>query len=104
MAERPRHVADRPATVLDQIWSEFDTGAVDPVSIYDAKTHLSRIVARAEAGEETVITRHGRPVARVVPLPARPQVRAPGALAGRIAVADDFDGFTDADARDWYGA
>ncbi|QCB92323.1 type II toxin-antitoxin system Phd/YefM family antitoxin [Cellulomonas shaoxiangyii] len=77
---------------------------MEPVSIYDAKTHLSRIVTRAEAGEETVITRHGRPVAKVVPMPARPSVRTPGVLAGRIRVADDFDAFTDEDARDWYGA
>jgi prevent-host-death family protein len=37
------------------------------VSLYDAKTHLSRLVARAERGEVVVITRRGRPVARLVP-------------------------------------
>jgi prevent-host-death family protein len=45
---------------------------VDPppaqATIYDAKTHLSRLVAGAEAGRETVLTRHGRPVARIAPL------------------------------------
>ncbi|MDR2381357.1 MAG: type II toxin-antitoxin system prevent-host-death family antitoxin [Bifidobacteriaceae bacterium] len=37
-------------------------------TIYDAKTHLSRLVAGAEEGRETVLTRHGRPVARIAPL------------------------------------
>ncbi|GIG41698.1 type II toxin-antitoxin system Phd/YefM family antitoxin [Cellulomonas phragmiteti] len=77
---------------------------MEPVSIYDAKTHLSRLVARAEHGEETVITRHGRPVARIVPMPPRPLVRTPGALRDRLTIAPDFDDFTDEDARDWYGA
>lgn len=77
---------------------------MDAVSIYDAKTHLSRLVARAEHGEETVITRHGRPVARIVPMPPRATVRTPGALRGQIMVGPDFDDFTDEDAQDWYGA
>ena len=38
------------------------------VSIFDAKTHLSRLVARAERGEVVTITRHGKPVARIVPV------------------------------------
>jgi prevent-host-death family protein len=61
-----------------------------PVSIYDAKTHFSRLVERVEAGEEVVITRSGRPVARLVPL--RPATkRAPGRWRGKIRIAADFD-------------
>jgi len=41
----------------------------EKVNIYDAKTRLSRLVARAEAGEEIIIARAGRPAARLVPLP-----------------------------------
>jgi prevent-host-death family protein len=41
--------------------------AAQPVSAYDAKTHLSRLLERAERGERFVITRHGRPVAQLVP-------------------------------------
>ena len=43
----------------------------DPVNIHAAKTHLSRLVERVEAGEEVVIARAGRPVARLAPLPSR---------------------------------
>ena len=61
-----------------------------PVNIHDAKTHLSRLVERAEAGEEITIARAGRPVARLVPLRAAGP-RMLGALRGRIRLAPDFD-------------
>ena len=41
------------------------------VGLFDAKTHLSEYVARAEAGEEVIITRHNKPVAKIVPLHAK---------------------------------
>ena len=44
------------------------------VGLFDAKTHLSEYVARAEAGEEVIITRHNKPVAKIVPLNAMPAV------------------------------
>ncbi len=58
------------------------------VNIHDAKTNLSRLLARAEAGEEVVIARAGRPVARLVPVGPPPQ-RRPGLWAGRMQVDDD---------------
>jgi prevent-host-death family protein len=73
------------------------------VNIYDAKTHLSRLIAEVESGDEVTINRNGRPVARLVPYrPAHP-VRKPGVWSGRIRISSDFDEFTDEDARDWYG-
>lgn len=42
------------------------------IGLFEAKTHLSELVARAEAGEEIVITRHNRPVARIVPMASEP--------------------------------
>ena len=42
------------------------------VGLFEAKTHLSEYVARAEAGEEVIITRHNKPVAKIVPLHAVP--------------------------------
>jgi prevent-host-death family protein len=58
------------------------------VNIHDAKTNLSRLVAAAEAGEDVVIARAGRPVARLVPY-TEIAPRVPGNL--RITIADDFD-------------
>lgn len=61
------------------------------ISVYAAKTNLSRLLDRAAKGEEIVITRHGRPVARLVAATVRMQPRKLGLLRGRIRVAKDFD-------------
>ena len=63
----------------------------EPVNIHDAKTHLSRLVERVEAGEEVVIARAGRPVARLVPYRARTRPRQPGLWRGQVAIGPDFD-------------
>jgi prevent-host-death family protein len=62
----------------------------DQVNIHEAKTHLSRLVERVEAGEEITIARAGRPVARLVPVKQR-QPRRPGLWKGRVVIRDDFD-------------
>ncbi len=60
--------------------------------MHEAKSQLSRLVALAEAGEEVIIQRSGRPVARLVAEPRRrPVADAYGALRGQIELADDFD-------------
>ena len=61
------------------------------VNVHEAKTHLSRLLERAAAGEEIVISRAGRPVARLVPYEARDRPRAPGSMRGAIWLAEDFD-------------
>lgn len=61
-----------------------------PINLYDAKAHLSELVARAEAGEEIVIARNGKPVARLVALES-PQRRGPGGWEGRVWMAPDFE-------------
>ena len=60
-------------------------------NVHEAKTHLSRLLERVAAGEEIVIARAGKPVARLAPLKPQSQPRRPGALAGKIWIADDFD-------------
>lgn len=61
------------------------------VNIHQAKTHLSRLLRRVAAGEEIIIAKAGRPLARLVPFSARRDNRRLGAEKGRIVVADDFD-------------
>jgi len=61
------------------------------VSVYAAKTHLSRLLDSAARGEEIVITRNGKPVARLAPVGQRRAPRKVGALRGKIRVAADFD-------------
>jgi prevent-host-death family protein len=62
------------------------------INIHEAKTHLSRLVEDAAKGEEIVIAKAGRPVARLVKL-APPERRVPkfGTLRGKIQMADDWD-------------
>jgi prevent-host-death family protein len=61
------------------------------VNLHEAKTHLSRLVDRAAAGEEIVIAKSGRPVARLVAFDRDMTPRRTGAMQGLIHIADDFD-------------
>lgn len=58
------------------------------VNVHEAKTHLSRLIDRAAAGEEIIVARAGRPVARLVALDERRRARQPGSLRGRVTVLD----------------
>jgi prevent-host-death family protein len=64
---------------------------MDTVNLYEAKTKLSNLVERAAGGEEIIIAKAGRPLARLVPLAKRTTPRPLGLLAGRVKVGDDFD-------------
>ena len=63
------------------------------VNIHEAKTHLSRLIARVQKGQEIVIAKSGKPVARLVPMGPPPQKPAPfGFMKGAVIyMADDFD-------------
>lgn len=61
------------------------------VDIHEAKTHLSRLVEDAAAGDEIVIAKAGRPVARLVPLARQARQKRVGVLKGKLVVPDDFD-------------
>lgn len=60
------------------------------VNVHEAKTHLSKLLERVEAGDEIIIARAGQPVARLIPF-ARPGKRALGLDAGLGFIAPDFD-------------
>lgn len=60
-------------------------------NIHEAKTHLSRLVEDVVAGEEVIIAKAGRPVARLVALEKPAGRRKLGILAGEMAIPDDFD-------------
>jgi prevent-host-death family protein len=60
------------------------------VNVHEAKTHLSRLLERVEQGEEILIARAGKPVAKLVPIEA-PGKRPIGLYKGQIWMSDDFD-------------
>jgi prevent-host-death family protein len=61
------------------------------VNVHEAKTHLSRLLARVEGGEEVIIARAGRSIARLVPISERPDRRVPGTARGKMTIAPDFE-------------
>ncbi|MBI3746885.1 MAG: type II toxin-antitoxin system Phd/YefM family antitoxin [Chloroflexi bacterium] len=65
------------------------------VNIHEAKTHLSRLIERVAAGEDTVIARAGRPVARLIQFRTRTTPRVPGQWRDQIVIAPDFDAVND---------
>jgi prevent-host-death family protein len=75
------------------------------VNVEEAKTHLSRLVAQAAAGEEVIIAEAGKPIAKLVSIvPSKPQRRI-GGLEGKMTVPEDFKtGFAKEIAEMFYGA
>lgn len=61
-------------------------------NIHEAKTHLSRLVERAAAGEEIIIAKAGKPIARLVAIEKpKPPKRKPGGWKGKVWISPDFD-------------
>jgi prevent-host-death family protein len=83
----------------------MDSGAtMTTVTIHAAKTQLSKLIARVEAGEEVIIARRDRPVARLVPVePARPKRRF-GSMKGKVWVGPEFfEPLPEEELRLWEG-
>ena len=60
------------------------------VNVHEAKTHLSRLLAEVEKGKEIILARDGKPVAKLIPLPAR-KPRVFGKGRGKTWMSEDFD-------------
>ena len=74
------------------------------VNTHEAKTQLSRLLALVEKGEEVVIARNGKPVAKIVPLTAAKPARRLGTAAGKVVVPPEFfDPLPEDDLAAWYG-
>ena len=61
------------------------------VNLYDAKTSLSQLVDRAAAGEEIIIAKAGKPMAKLVPIRQKHATRKPGGWEGRVRIGKGFD-------------
>ena len=60
------------------------------VNVHHAKTHLSRLIEKAESGEEVVIARNGQPAVRLVPVAKTGERPLLGALKGKFTLSEDF--------------
>ena len=61
------------------------------VSVDEAKTDFSKLLARVREGEEVIIARRGKPIARLVPIKEHPLQRVPGSAKGEVIISPDFD-------------
>lgn len=61
------------------------------VNVREAKTQLSKLLDAVAEGEEVIISKAGKPAAKLVPVESLPPTRKPGSLKGRIHMSDDFD-------------
>lgn len=61
------------------------------VNIHEAKTHLSRLLERVAMGEEVIIAKAGKPIAKLVPINGRRGFRKLGSAKGEFTVPDDFN-------------
>jgi len=78
--------------------------ATQTVSTYDAKTHFSQILSKVEKQNlEVIVTRHEKPVVKIVPFRNEQVPRTPGAWKGRMVIPDGWDDFTGEDELNWYG-
>ena len=72
------------------------------VNVHEAKTHFSRLLEKAHAGEEIVVAKAGKPYARLVPLAPEPVLRQPGRLPGHVD-AGFFEPLPDEELAAWDG-
>jgi prevent-host-death family protein len=61
------------------------------VNVHEAKTRLSKLLKRVQLGEEIVIAKAGKPVARLVPFAQHPPARKPGTAKALVTIGADFD-------------
>jgi len=73
------------------------------VNIHEAKTHFSKLLAQVSAGEEIIIAKAGKPVARLAPIePKATKKRVPGIDKGKIWMPEDFDVMSERELEEWY--
>ena len=72
------------------------------VNVHEAKTHLSRLIDQAHAGQEIILAKAGKPYARLMPLAKEPARRQPGRLAGKVS-DEFFDPLPPAELDAWEG-
>ena len=89
---------------MDEVNSEARHTVTVTVNIHEAKTHLSKLLERVRLGEEVIVAKAGKPIARLVAIEAPPERRQPGSARGKIAIGEDFDAPLPPDIAEAFGA
>ena len=61
------------------------------INVHEAKTHFSKLLTRVQTGEEIIIAKAGRPIAKLIPIQTKNKPRKPGTAKGKLWIAPDFD-------------
>ena len=85
-------------------WTKIRAIVTDIVNVHEAKTHLSKLLARVEAGEEIILARGGTPIAKIVPIPVKREWAGPGAWKGKYDIPDDAFEWSEAELEDMFGS
>jgi prevent-host-death family protein len=100
-----RGPAKRPSAVIDLVrLLVYFLDMPKVVNVHEAKTHFSKLLVRLSQGEEIVIGRAGRPVARLVPFSDPTARREPGSARGRFTMKENFDAPLPAKLRRFFGS
>lgn len=90
MKAAPQKKSKIPASVIQET-APAEYGTPQKIGAFAAKTHLASILDKVAHGQTFVVTKHGKPIAQIIPVNQRPTVRLAGQWRGRIWMADDFD-------------
>lgn len=84
-------------------WTNIRAIVTDIVNVHEAKTHLSKLLARVEAGEEIILARGGEPIAKIVPMPVQREWVGPGAWKGKYDIPEGALEWTEEELREMFG-
>lgn len=91
VGERTYEEVVRRAAVLDiRVWSD-QTSFMKTINVQEAKTHLSRLMEQAAAGETLILGKHGKPMVKLTAYQPETEARRIGGLEGEIWIDSDFD-------------
>jgi prevent-host-death family protein len=80
-----------PDLKLDQLDQVFYTVVMSSINIYEAKTNFSNLITSVQKGKEIIISKSGKPVAKLIPYKKKSKPRKFGQLKGKIWISRDFD-------------
>lgn len=97
-------IRSQTSLVVDLVCGlSYASAMATTVNVHEAKTHFSKLLAQVSAGEEIIIAKAGKPVARLAPIePKAAKKRVPGIDKGKIWMSDDFDVMSDRELDEWY--
>lgn len=87
---------------MNGLWVK-EAAVTETVNVHEAKTHFSQLLERVRRGEEIIVAKAGKPVARLVPVAPEVNDRRPGSARDVLVIGDDFDAPLPSDIAEAFG-